>query len=153
MSIVQVTEKKLIGLGLKNKTTNTNGQSSIDCGSLWSEFHKHKYGDAITAKLSNDIFGVYYDYEGDHNHPFSYFIGYEVNDISSIPSGLQSLTIPAGAYEKITAKGVMPECVTNVWKHIWQTAYARTFQVDFEIYDERSKDWNKAEVDVYLSVK
>jgi predicted transcriptional regulator YdeE len=152
MNIVDIKQIKLIGLALKTKTSNSHGQSSIDCENLWHEFHKQKYADIIPNKLSAEIFGVYHNYEGDSAKPFSYFIGYKVSPDSVIPPGLQSLKIPAGKYQKFIAKGIMPECVTNVWKEIWTSNYSRTYQIDFEVYDERSKDWNNAEVDVYLSI-
>ena len=153
MAVVEIKEKRLIGLALRSKTVNANGQSSRDCENLWHEFHKQNFSDIIGGKVSNDIFGVYHDYEGDSTQPFSYFIGYEVSPDAEVTGGLQSLTIPAGQYQKHVAKGTMPECVISAWKEIWNIAYRRTYQVDFEVYDERSKDWSSAEVDVYLSVK
>lgn len=47
----------------------------------------------------------------------------------------------------------MPDCVINTWKEVWTSNIARTHQIDFEVYDERSRDWNDAEVDVYLSIE
>lgn len=153
MHIVTLNETKLVGLALKSKTTNTNGQSSIDCEKLWHTFHQEKYAEQIQGKLSEEIYGVYYDYEGDYTQPFSYFVGYKVSTNAAVPGGLTSLTIPAGRYQKFVAKGIMPACITNVWKEIWRESYPRSYQVDFEVYDERSKDWNNAEVDVFLSLK
>ncbi len=72
---------------------------------------------------------------------------------TDVPPGLGSITIPQGIYYKIIAKGKMPDCVIKAWKEVWASDIPRTYNIDFEVYDERSKDWNKAEVDVYLSVK
>ena len=47
----------------------------------------------------------------------------------------------------------MPDCMFAAWKNIWETEIPRSFQLDFEVYDERSKDWSNAEVDIYLSIK
>jgi predicted transcriptional regulator YdeE len=143
----------LIGLSLKTKTTNANGQSHTDCKNLWHTFEDGKYAAVIPNKLSDEIYGVYHHYEGDSNKPFSYFIGCKVEKETTAPPGLENISIPAGAYEKITVKGKMPDCVTNAWKEIWVSDFTRTYHTDFEIYDERSKDWNNAEVDVYLSVE
>ena len=153
MSKVEIKEIKLIGLSLKTKTVNTNGQSSIDCGNLWQEFEKGKYSEIIPNKEGEEIFGVYYQYEGDSSKPFSYFVGCKVKSETEIPDGLDSITIPGGICHKISAKGKMPDCVVNAWKDIWASNIARTHQIDFEVYDERSKDWNHAEVDVYLSIE
>jgi predicted transcriptional regulator YdeE len=146
-------EIHLIGLSLKTKTSNTNGQSHIDCKNLWHVFETGNFAATIPGKSGDEIYGVYHHYEGDSTKPFSYFIGCSAQKDTVTPQGMDSITIPAGMYEKITVKGSMPDCVIKAWKDIWTTDYARTYQVDFEVYDERSKDWNNAEVDVFLSVQ
>jgi len=47
----------------------------------------------------------------------------------------------------------MPECVINTWKEVWVSNIPRAYKIDFEVYDERSKDWNNAELEVYLSIE
>ena len=150
---IKLKEFRLIGLALKTKTTNENGQSAIDCGSLWQQFEKGNYAEKISGKLSNEIFAVYHDYEGDHTKPFSYFIGCKVKANTEIPDGLNSLIIPEGVYEKIIAKGKMPDCVADAWKNSWRSNSSRAYNTDFEVYGERSKNWNDAEVDIFISVK
>lgn len=144
---------QLAGLSLKTKTVNANGQSSIDCKNLWHTFEDGNHAVSISNKVSDDIYGAYFDYEGDSSHPFSYFVGCRIKNDSPIPEGLTRLTIPAGSYEKISARGKMPDCVIKAWKDIWEAGFPRTYQIDFEVYDERSHDWGNAEVDVYVSVK
>ena len=153
MTKVLLDEIKLIGLSLNKKTSNHNGQSGIDCGNLWQKFENENYIDKIPEKLSNEILAVYHQYEGDHTKPFSYFIGCKVPNDTEVPAGLESLTIPAETYQMIIAKGEMPYCVTNVWKEIWNSNIERSYSLDFEVYDERSKDWSDAEVEIYLSIK
>jgi predicted transcriptional regulator YdeE len=153
MYTVELEETKLVGLALKEKTTNSNEQSGIDCGNLWQEFEKGKYAEMIPNKLTDEILAVYHQYEGDHTQPFSYFIGCKVKAGTEAPTGLETLTIPKGTYQKIEAKGKMPDCVANAWKEIWISDIPRSYKMDFEVYDERSKDWNDAEVEVYLSVE
>ena len=153
MNTVELEEVKLVGLALKRKTTNINEQSSIDCGNLWQEFEKGNYAEIIPNKLTDEILAVYHQYEGDHTKPFSYFIGCKVKGDTEVPTGLETLTIAKGTYQKIDAKGKMPDCVINAWKDVWVSSIPRSYKMDFEVYDERSKDWNNAEVEVYLSVE
>ena len=153
MNEITIKEFKLIGLALKTKTTNENGQSGIDCGTLWQQFEEANCAAKIPEKLSNEIFAVYYDYEGDYTKPFSYFIGCKVRNATKVPEGMDSLVIPDQRYKQFFAKGIMPDCVANKWKEIWSSDISRAYQADFEIYDERSKDWNNAEVDIFISVK
>lgn len=150
---LELSTTTLIGLKLPSKTTNKNGQSMKDCGELWIRFEKEGVFSQIPNRLSDETLAVYYDYEGDHTQSFSYFIGCKVEEETRIPDDLDRLIIPAGNYQKVTAKGEMPDCITNKWREIWDSNIPRTYIADFEIYDERSQDWNDAEVDIYLSVK
>ena len=151
MAKINKTEFKLIGLQLGGKTTNDNGQSGIDCGNLWQKFERENFAERIPGKLSDEIYAVYFDYEGDYTKPFSYFIGCKVKNDTQAPQGMTNLIIPAGSFTKVIAKGKMPDCVTNSWKDIWNSEMERTYKYDFEIYDERSKDWSNAEVDIFVS--
>lgn len=153
MNKIAIQEFKLIGLGLKTKTSNENGKSAIDCGTLWQQFETGKYADKIQEKLSAEIFAVYYNYEGDHTEPFSYFIGCKVKNNAEVPESMSSLIIPDQQYQQFIVRGIMPDCVADKWKEIWSADISRAYKADFEIYDERSKDWKNAEVDIFISVK
>ncbi|MDD2793448.1 MAG: GyrI-like domain-containing protein [Sediminibacterium sp.] len=144
-------EFKLIGLKLANKTTNEGGQSSVDCGNLWQRFELEKLAELIPGKLSNEIYSVYFDYEGDDTKPFTYFIGCKVKKDTEVPKGMHSLLIPSDNYYNVTASGKMTGCITDAWKRIWNSGINRTYHYDFEVYDERSKDWNNAEVEIFVS--
>jgi predicted transcriptional regulator YdeE len=64
---------------------------------------------------------------------------------------MDNLLIPAGSFTKVIAKGKMPECVANSWKYIWNLNTDLAYKYDFEIYDDRSKDWSDAEVEIFVS--
>ena len=151
MDNIRKPEFKLIGLKLDGKTINEGGQSSIDCGMLWQKFEKENFAKKIPDKLGDEIYAVYFDYEGDHTKPFSYFIGCKVKIDAHAPHGMVNLQIPSGSFTKVVAKGKMPDCVANSWKDIWSSKIERAYKYDFEIYDERSKDWSNAEVEIFVS--
>ena len=151
MNRINISEFKLIGLQLDKKTTNEGGQSGIDCGNLWQKFEKENFAELIPNKLGDEIYAVYFDYEGDNTKPFSYFIGCQVKIDAEVPKGMDSLLIPAENYYQVTAKGKMTGCITDAWKRIWSSGINRTYQYDFEVYDERSKDWNNAEMEIFVS--
>jgi len=146
-----IEEFKLIGIKLNNKTTNEGGQSSIDCSNLWQKFEKENYIEKIPDRLSNEIYAVYFDYEGDYTKPFSYFIGCKVRIDTETPQGLDSILIPSEMYIKVIAKGKMPDCIANSWKDIWSIELNRMYTYDFEVYGERSKDWSNAEIEIFVS--
>jgi predicted transcriptional regulator YdeE len=95
---------------------------------------------------------VYHNYEGDFTKPYSYFIGVKVNPDAKIPDGLEKLSIPKASYQKIESKGIIPDCIANSWKEIWNSNMVRAYKADFEVYDHRSKDWKNGEVDIFISV-
>ena len=142
---------RLIGLKLENKTTNEGGQSGIDCGGLWQKFMQGGFAERIPGLLSNEIYAVYFDYESDYTKPFAYFIGCKVSADSQAPQDMVSLLIPSDRYTILSAKGQMPDCVANAWNEIWSSAINRAYHYDFEVYDERSKDWSNAEIDLFIS--
>lgn len=152
MSETNIGGFKLIGLRLENKTTNEGGQSGVDCGGLWQKFTQGGFAERIPGVLSNEIYAVYFDYEGDFTKPFAYFIGCKVSIDTEAPQGMDSLLIPSDRYTKIIAKGQMPDCVTNAWIEIWSSSINRKYNYDFEVYDERSKDWSNAEIDLFISM-
>ncbi len=143
---------ELIGLALQSKTTNENGQSGIDCGTLWQKFENEKFLEKIPERLSDEIIAVYHHYEGDHTKPFSYFIGCKVAPGTIAPKGMDSFMIMNGNYLKKTAKGEIPCCITKAWADIWNSDLERAYQTDFEVYDARSKNWADGEVDIYVSI-
>ena len=54
------------------KTTNSGGQSNIDCEACGKNFEKEKFASRISSKISDEIYAVYFDYtKGDlHRSPF-----------------------------------------------------------------------------------
>ncbi|MEE1943823.1 GyrI-like domain-containing protein [Pedobacter sp. KR3-3] len=144
---------RLIGLQLAHPTTNQNGQSAIDCGHLWQKFETENIAELLPEKLGDEIYAVYFDYEGDHTQPFSYFIGCKVPETTPVPAGLSSLSIATGNYVKLMAKGQMPNCMSDAWTAIWNSDLNRAYTYDFEIYGEQSKDWSNAQVEIFVAIK
>lgn len=144
---------KLIGLKLNKRTTNENGQSAKDCGNLWQTFEVNEIAKQIPNRHSEAIYAVYFDYESDESGTFSYFIGCRVDFDTQAPENLDELHVPMQVYKKITAKGKMPDCLSEAWRSIWKADLDRSFGFDFERYDERSRDWENAEIDIYLSLR
>lgn len=150
--MVELTELRLIGLMLETKTSNRNGQSAVDCGKLWQKFAEGGYAGIIPEKISNEIYAVYFNYEGDYTKPYSYFIGCKVHGDAIVPGGMHSLKIPGGKYRIIKAKGKLPDCISKAWGVIWSVIYTRAYKTDFEVYGDRSINPEDAEIEIFLSV-
>src|SRR4051812_29475150 len=101
MDKIKKSEFRLIGLKLAGKTTNEGGKSEIDCGNLWQKFAAGDFESKIPNMLSDEIYAVYFNYEGDYTKPFSYFIGRKVNMDVHTPQSMDSIVIPAGTFTKV----------------------------------------------------
>lgn len=146
-----ISEFKLIGITLGHKTTNNGGQASIDCGSLWQQFESENTSERIPNKVGSEVYAVYFDYEGDHTQPYSYFVGCKVPMDTETPEGMTSLAIPTQEYTQVVVKGTIPTCIAQSWNDIWHSDIARKYSYDFEVYDQRSHDWSNGEVDIFVA--
>ncbi|MFT3704825.1 MAG: effector binding domain-containing protein [Agriterribacter sp.] len=126
MEKMEIGSFTIAGLALQNPTSNVAGQSSLDCLELFKTFQSGGYGNNIVGKIGDELYGVYYKYHGDSSQPFLYMVGVHVDETAVVHPPLSRVQIPAGIYLKWTAKGTLPECVTDIWKAIWKENYPRT---------------------------
>ncbi|MCH9611786.1 MAG: hypothetical protein S4CHLAM102_02600 [Chlamydiia bacterium] len=142
---------KVIGIAVR--TSNVDGQMAKDIGALWEVFLGQRLMDKIPNKLSNAIYELYTDYEGDFMAPYTVVLGCKVSSFDEVPEGMVSQVVPGGTFEKFVAKGNLNEgAVFHAWQKIWQTELDRAYTCDFEVYDERSQDPSDAEVDIYVAL-
>ena len=152
MKEIERDEITIVGIKLNEKTSNIDNRSQLDIGNLWERFEKENITSQIPTKKNNDIVAVYFDYDGDYREPFSYLIGFEVSILEKVPVGLTKITIPQSKYLKFTARGKMPDCISETWQTIWKTKVERAYKYDIERYSEKS--WNKinSEDDIFISI-
>ncbi len=140
-------------IGISVRTTNENGQSSIDIPELWKRFFEEGLLERIPDKPDSSIYCVYTDYEKDFTKPYTVILGCRVNNLKTIPEGMVGKVIPGGDFMKFTAKGdVTQGSVFFEWKKIWESKIDRKYTADFEIYGEKARDPKNAEVDIFISV-
>ena len=151
---------QLVGLTVRTNNANEQNPATGKIGPLVSDYFSQGTASSILHRANPGVtFSVYTDYESDHQGDYTYFIGEEVSSFDDIPVGLQRLTIPQSDYQRFTtAPGQMPMVVIEAWQKIWQMDTValggeRSYVADFEIYDERAMDPNKAIVDVYIGTK
>jgi predicted transcriptional regulator YdeE len=68
--------------------------------------------------------------------------------------------VPAGRFAGVTsAKGPLQNVVPQAWQQIWiledkaQLGGNRSYKADFEVYDQRSRDPQDSQVDIYVGIK
>ncbi|MCB0723834.1 MAG: AraC family transcriptional regulator [Ignavibacteriae bacterium] len=147
----QLDEIKIIGL--KIRTTNENNQAGTDIFHVWDRIFKEDIPGKIPNKTGDEMYGIYFDYEGDYTKPYSFMVGCPVSSLDDIPEGMDSVVLNSGKYAHIVAKGKMPDCIVETWQEIWNSDLDRAYGTDYEVYGAKSQDPGNAEVDVYLSVK
>lgn len=141
-------------MGIKVRTAN-DGNAGTDLPNLWAKFMGEQIKEKIPNKVSDAIYCLYTNYDGDHTQPYDAILGCKVSSTEDIPEGMVVHNIEATNGAKFLAKGslIKGEAVINTWFKIWKAGLDRTFTTDFEVYDERSSDMENAEVDIYISIK
>ncbi len=133
----------------------SNQKATKDIAQLWNKFFSKDIKHKIPNKLSEDVFAIYTEYEGDHTKPYSYILGCSVSSLDSIPNEMVGMTIPVARYEIFLAKGKMPNKVVETWQHIWQPEIntKRAYKTDFEIYGDKYGNPENSEVKIYIGLK
>jgi predicted transcriptional regulator YdeE len=141
-------------IGITVRTSNAEGKASVDIPALWERFWTTDVAAKVPGRISNDIYSIYTEYDGDYTQPYTTLIGYKVDNLDHIPEGLIGIMIPEGPYLKRTAKGKLSEGVVfDAWTDIWNSKISRAYTADFEVYGERSGNPDAAEVDIFLAIR
>ncbi len=141
-------------IGIKIETTNENGRAAVDLGKLWEQFYTENIPSKIPNKISDDIYSIYTDYESDYKGKYTTIIGLKVNALDQIPNGMVGREFKGGNYRKFVAKGKMPNAVLETWQEIWEkdNELKRTYTADFEVYGQKSRNGENAEVEIYIAI-
>lgn len=156
---VQRPEIKLVGLSAR-----TNNRSELDpmrakIAPLVQRYFFQQTPLKIPGrKKTGTTFSAYTSYESDVSGDYTYFIGEEVESLDNVPEGFDVLLIPPQLYIKFTTEpGIMPGVVIEAWHKIWQFSPQelggeRGYQTDFELYDERVANPQRAVLDIYIGI-
>ena len=152
MEVLEIKSFSVIGISVR--TTNENGQAGKDIPALWNRFTLEGIAEQIPNKIDNSIYCIYTDYENDHTKPYTTILGCRVAHLGTIPSGMEYKMVKDGAYSKHVAKGnLFQGAVYQEWTKIWDSDLDRTFTADFEVYGEKAKNPEHAEVDIFIAIK
>ena len=147
-------------IGISARASNAKemtGQGVI--GAMWGRLMQEGLIAKIPNKADQSVIAVYTDYASDHNGEYMYLLGARVTSDSDVPAGMVAKKIPAGKFAVFTTeKGPAQKVVPELWMKINslpKTAVGgdRTYRADFEIYDERARDPQNLQADVYIGIK
>lgn len=146
--------EKFYIIGISVRTQNIPGKADSDIPCLWSDFMQNDIISKIPNKESTNIYCMYTDYESDYMQPYTTVLGCRVNNLDNIPEGLMGWTIATNAYKRFTAKGKMKDgFIIKEWHKIWNSDLNRSYKADFEIYGEKARDMESAEVDIFIGIE
>jgi len=159
-TLLQFPGAKLVGITAR---TNNKNESNLDTAKILPCVEKY-FQDQVAQtipgrKTPNRTICAFTDYASDYMDDYTFFIGEKVGEFGNLPAGLKSLIIPAQTYAKFTTEsGPMPAVVINAWQEIWQMSDAklggqRSYQTDFEVYDERALNRQNTILDIYVGVE
>lgn len=148
------TLKPFFVIGISVRTSNENGQAANDIPALWNRFRSEDIGAKVSNKISDEVYSIYTDYEGDYTQPYTTILGYAVENLEQIPEGMRGLSIEGGAYEKHHLKGnLLQGLVYNAWVDIWSSGISRAYTADFEVYGAAAQNPEDAEVDIFIATR
>ena len=145
-----VTLKEKIAVGVSARTNNASPDMGAVIEGLWNRLYKEGVYATIPCKVNEKALGIYTDYAGDWKADYTVFAACET---TAEPQGDQYsiCRIPAGRYAKFVVHGDMVQAVAAAWQKIWQMDLPRTFQCDFEEYQDDCMD--NAEIHIYVGLK
>ena len=156
----KVKERYIVGYKIRTSNEKERDISQAQIPKIVEKFYRDNPLNHLENKLdSSTIYAIYTNYESDKNGEYDYIIGTEVTKISHIPSPLVGITIPAKEYTILTTdRGPLPGNLISAWQYIWEREvsdpqFRRAYTLDFEIYDERAKNPNDVEIDIYIAIK
>ena len=145
-----VTLKEKIAVGVSARTSNTSPDVGAVIGGLWERFFNGGIYASIPHKADQKALGIYKDYEGDERAEYTAMVACETTEE---PQGGEYTVcrIPAGRYARFIIRGDMVQAVAAAWQEIWQMDLPRTFQCDFEEYQDDSME--DAEIHIYVGLE
>lgn len=145
----------VIGITVRCSTQEAIRNNTI--GKLWQRFFEDQIFTKIPNKIDTTLLALYYDFESDKSGEYTTLIGVRVSSIKEVPAGMVAKHVPADNREVfLTEQGPMGQVVFGTWQKIWQLEDAgklkHSYTVDYELYDERSRDLQNAQVEIHVGV-
>jgi len=122
------------GFWLVGRQAKASNDDPGPIGALWGEHFERPFKDLVEGRVSDDIYSVYCEYEGDYTKPYTVFLGYRVEVDATTPPGLTRRFVPAGRFALRVADGPIPDALMEAWAAIWASDLDRTYNADYEVH-------------------
>lgn len=150
-----------IVVGIAIRTSNAQELSpQAQIGNHWARFFREKWLEKIPDKADGNVLAVYTDYDSDQNGDYTLLIGARVKQVKgNLPPGLVIKGVPPIKFARFrSGTGPVAQVVPETWMRVWSSSTIdlggrRAYRSDFEVYDERARDPQNAEIDIYIGIK
>ncbi len=156
--IVQQDGFTVVGIAVRTSNAKEMTPDGV-IGKQWMRLFQEGLIGKIPNKADASIVAVYTDYASDHNGEYTYLLGARVTSDADVPEGMVAKKIPGGKFAVFTSeKGPAPQVVPATWikiNSLPKTAVGadRVYGADYEIYDERARNPQNLQVDVYVGIR
>lgn len=160
MSAKIVAQEEFIVAGIAARTSNAKEMTADGViGKQWARLMQENLLAKIPNKVDSSVVAVYTDYATDKDGEYTFLLGARVSSDAGLPSGMVARKIPAGTFALFTtAKGPGFKVVPETWMQINSLPKSapggdRVYRADYEIYDERARDPQNLQADVYVGIR
>ncbi|HJN37551.1 MAG TPA: GyrI-like domain-containing protein [Gammaproteobacteria bacterium] len=159
--IIKLNTMTLVGITVRTNNNDEMDPGRAKIGMLVSNYFNEQMANQIQHRLNpGKTFAVYCEFEQQDQGEYTYLIGEEVvAGTTQQVDCFKTMSIESSRYQKFTSKsGPMPDIVIQSWQEIWQMGAAdfvgkRQFKADFEVYDHRAANPEKAVIDLYIGIE
>ncbi|WP_199611543.1 GyrI-like domain-containing protein [Flocculibacter collagenilyticus] len=145
MEITQIENIDVKGIAVRTDNLSEMDSTTAKIGSMWERFYAEL---APSLKEGANVYGLYTNYESDHNGVFDVIACSDKVEAKNV----SSYQLEAGNYLVFKGTGQMPQVVIDLWRQVWEyfesptSQHKRTFTTDFELYKSEN------EVELFISV-
>lgn len=133
---------KVMGIQVRTLNTNEFDPATAKIPALWQKFFVRflPATDSDQKNIAPEIYGVYFDYESDHQGNYSLLAGIKTLDTTLPTAESVTISVQGGTYLVFEAQGAMPEALISTWEQIWtyfdapNCPFQRAYTTDFEQY-------------------
>lgn len=140
---IHVPARRFVGISCRTTNAAERDPATGKIKPLYERFFAEGVaGQLPDCKDVTGIFGVYSDYESDHNGAYRLTVACETEvDDDAAPAGLDVVMAAAADYLVFETDGDLPGVVIALWEQIWtffanSTEYRRAFTTDYEHYSD-----------------
>jgi predicted transcriptional regulator YdeE len=155
-----VQQERFTVMGIAVRTSNAEQVTEArPIGKQWERLFGEGVLAAIPNRADGDIVAVYSEYASDKDGEYTYLLGARVRKVENVPAGMTVRNVPAGRYAVFTSdRGPVQKVVVEMWRRVWATPKSalggdRTYNADFEVYDQRAQNPADSVVDLYVAVR